>query len=58
MTCLLNEEIRSIKNTMSCLENAISLESDIGEKERLKQKHTELDKLLQNKLNECGDYKW
>lgn len=57
MTCLLNEEIRCIQNTMSYLKRWISIESDSGRKELYKKRYDELDELLTKKLDEYGDFK-
>lgn len=56
MTNLLDEEIRAIKHTMSHLSMAIPLEQDYGKKHKMKQDYKELDNLLSEKLNQCGDY--
>jgi len=57
MTNLLNEEIMAIKLYMSHLEKAIPLEQDSGVKLKLKKAWNELNELLTEKLEECGDYK-
>jgi hypothetical protein len=57
MTNLLNEEIMAIKLYMSHLEKAIPLEVDSGRKERLKASWKELNGLLKDKLDQCGDFK-
>ena len=57
MTNLLNEEIMAIKLYMSHLEKAIPLEVDSGRKERLKTSWKELNELLKDKLDQCGDFK-
>lgn len=54
---LINEEIRVIQNTMSHISRAIPLAVDTGEKLRLEVKYRELECLLNEKLNQCGDYK-
>ncbi len=54
---LLEEEIRAIKHTMSHLRMAIPLELDYGRKKRLENDYRELGKLLEDKLNQCEDYK-
>ena len=54
---LINEEIRVIQNTMSHLSRAIPLARDTGEKLRLQEKYKGLEEILQEKLNQCGDYK-
>lgn len=57
MTNLLNEEIMAIKLYISHLEKAIPLEIDVGRKEKLKRNRKELEKILIEKLEQCGDYK-
>ena len=57
MTNLLNEEIMAIKLYMSHLEKAIPLEIDSGKKQKLKDAWDELNELLTDKLDSCGDYK-
>lgn len=56
MTCLLNEEIMAIRNTMSHLRKAIPLESDSGRREYLKQMYKDCEVELEDRLNRCGDY--
>lgn len=53
---LLNEEIMAIKHTMSHLKMAIPLEMDSGKKLKLQNDLKELEALLEDKLNQCGDY--
>ena len=57
MTCLLNEEIMAIRNTMSHLKKAIPLESDSGKREHLKQMYKDCEVELEERLNRCEDYK-
>lgn len=54
---LLNEEIRVIQTTMSHVKKAIPLAEDSGTKLKLEEKYNALEKVLTEKLNECGDYK-
>lgn len=54
---LLNEEIRAIKHTIAHLKKGVVLEIDTTKKEQMKRDMHDLDKLLQEKLNQCGDYK-
>lgn len=54
---LLNEEIRVIQHTMSHISKAIPLAMTTGEKIRLKEKYNELEKLLNEKLEQCEDFK-
>ena len=53
---LLNEEIRSIQHTINHLKMAIPLEADSGKKLKLQNECKDLQKLLESKLNECGEY--
>lgn len=53
---LVNEEIRVIQTTMAHVRRAIPLAVDSGEKARLQQKYKDLEEVLQDKLNQCGDY--
>lgn len=57
MTNLLNEEIRSIQNTMSHIKRAIPLAETTGERVRWERKYKELSEVLESKLEQCGDYK-
>ena len=57
MTCLLNQEIMAIRNTMSHLRKAIPLESDSGKREHLKQMYKDCEAELEERLNRCEDYK-
>ena len=54
---LLNEEIRVIQHTMSHIKRAIPLAEDNGERLRLENKYKRLGEILDEKLNQCGDYK-
>lgn len=57
MVNLLNEEIRAIKHTMAHLKKGMSLESDSGKRHRMENDYKELNNLLKDKLEQCGDYK-
>ena len=57
MTCLLNQEIMAIRNTMSHLKKAIPLENDSGKREHLKQMYKDCEVELEERLNRCEDYK-
>jgi len=57
MTNLLNEEIRAIKHTISHLKKGVVLEPNPDKKEKMKSDIKELNVILENKLNQCGDYK-
>lgn len=57
MVNLLNEEIRAIRHTMSCLKKGMSLELDSGKRHRMENDYKELNNLLKDKLEQCGDYK-
>ena len=56
MPNLLNEEIRVIQTTMSHIKKAIPLAEDSGERLRLEDKYKNLEKILNEKLEQCGDY--
>ena len=53
----LNEEIRAIRHTMSHLQQAIPLEPNSGRREELKQLYKECEIELEDRLNQCGDFK-
>lgn len=57
MTNLLNEEIMAIKHTMAHLRKGISLESDSGKRHKMECDYSELQILLKEKLDSCGDYR-
>ena len=57
MTCLLNQEIMAIRNTMSHLKKAIPLESDSGKREHLKQMYKDCEVELEERVNSCSDDK-
>ena len=54
---LLNEEIRAIKHTINHRKMAIQFEMDYGKKKKLERDIKELNRILEEKLNECGDFK-
>ena len=56
MTCLLNEEISAIKHTIAHLKKGMVLEPDPSKKAKMKRDVDELNGLLENKLEQCGDY--
>lgn len=53
---LLNEEIRVIQCTISHLRTAIPLESDQGKRLRMKESVDELEKMIEAKLGETGEF--
>lgn len=53
---IINEEIRVIQNTMAHVKRAIPLALDSGERLRLENKYKELEKVLESKLEQSGDY--
>ena len=57
MVNLLNEEIMAIKHTLAHLRKGVVLEPDSSKKAKMKRDIKELDKLLVDKLQQCGDYK-
>lgn len=57
MVNLLNEEIRAIRHTMAHLKKGISLESNSGKRHQMELNYNELNNLLKDKLEQCGDYK-
>lgn len=56
MTDLLNEEIRVIQVSMSHLKRAIPLETNSGKRLKMQNDYEKLGVILQEKLNQCGDY--
>ncbi len=56
MTCLLNEEISAIKYTMAHLKKGMILEPDSSKKEKMRRDYEDLQRILTNKLEQCGDY--
>lgn len=57
MTNLLNEEIRVIQHTMAHLKRAIPLEQSSGKRYRMEQDYKQLGEILEEKVNQCEDYK-
>ena len=57
MTNLLNEEIMAIKHTIACLRKGEVLEPDPSKRAKMKKDIKELNVLLNEKLDQCGDYK-
>ena len=57
MSNLLNEEIRVIQMTITHMKRAIPLEESSGKREKMKSDCRELEKILEDKLNQCEDYK-
>ena len=57
MTHLLNEEIRVLQVSMAHVKRAIPLAKDSGERLRLEDKYKKLNVILEEKLNQCEDYK-
>lgn len=56
MTNQLNEEIWAIRHTISHLKKGMTLESNQGKKEKMRRSVEELNDILLDKLNQCGDY--
>ena len=54
---ILNEEIMAIKHTIAHLNKGMVLEPDSSKKEKMRRDLKELHKLLDDKLEQCGDYK-
>ena len=57
MTNMLEEEIRAIKNTMAHLSKGISLETDSGKQFLMRKSYKELNDILIEKLEQCGEFK-
>lgn len=57
MTNQLNEEIRAIRHTISHLKQGMVLEPNQSKKEQMKRDVEELNSILVDKLNQCGDYR-
>ena len=57
MTNLLNEEIMAIKHTMAHLNKGISLETDTGKKFLMQKSYRELQRILEEKLEQCEEFK-
>ncbi|WP_458456503.1 hypothetical protein [Methanobrevibacter sp.] len=56
MVNILNEEIMAIKHTLAQMHKGVVLEPDISKKEKMKRDIKELNVLLKEKLEQCGDY--
>ena len=56
MVNILNEEILAIKHTLAQLNKGVVLEPDVSKKEKMKRDIKTLNILLEEKLNQCGDY--
>ena len=56
MVNILNEEILAIKQTLAQLNKGVVLEPDVSKKEKMKRDIKVLNALLEEKLNQCGDY--
>lgn len=54
---LLNEEIRVIQHTISHMRRGLALESNQSKREKMKKDIKELEYLVDEKLEQCGDYK-
>lgn len=54
---ILNEEICAIKHTIAHLNKGLVLEPNPSKKAQMKQNVKELNQLLEEKLNQCEDYK-
>lgn len=57
MTNMLNEEIMAIKCTIAHLKKGEVLEPDPSKRAKMKRDISELNGILEDKLNQCGDYK-
>ena len=57
MTNLLNEEIMAIKHTIACLRKGEVLEPDPSKRAKMKKDIKELNIVLKEKLDQCGDYR-
>ena len=57
MTNLLNEEIMAIKHTIAHMKMALPFELDYGRKKKMENDIRDLNQLLEEKLNKCGDFK-
>ena len=53
---VLNEEINAIKHTIAHLNKGVVLEPDPSKKAKMKRDIKELNSLLRDKLEQCGDY--
>ncbi len=56
MTNILNEEICAIKHTIEHMKKGMILEPDSSKREKMRRDINELNKLLEGKLEKCGDY--
>lgn len=56
MTNLLNEEIMAIKHTIACLRKGEVLGPDPSKRAKMKKDIKELNIILREKLDQCGDY--
>lgn len=56
MTNLLNEEIMAIKCTIAHLKKGAVLEVDSSKKNKMESDIKELNRLLNEKLEQCGDF--
>ena len=54
---LIHVEIKAIQVYIAHLQKAIPLEVDSGKKLKMKRNLKELNTLLEEKLEQCGDYK-
>lgn len=54
---ILNEEIRVIQVTIAHMKRAIPLEKSSGKQEKMKRDCKELESILQEKLQQCEDYR-
>ena len=57
MVNILNEEISAIKHTIAHLKKGVVLEPDPSKKMKMKNDIKKLQKILENKLNSCNDFK-
>ena len=56
MVNLLNEEICAIKHTIAHLRKGVALEPNSSKREQMKRDIGDLNTLLEEKLEQCGDY--
>lgn len=56
MPNLANEEIRVMQNTVAHLNMAIPLETNQAKKLRMKETVKELESLIRQRLDECGEF--
>ena len=57
MTNLLNEEIMAIQCTLANKKKGAILEPDPSKRTKMEQDIKALNKLLESKLEQCGDYR-